>query len=113
MQVIKYNSLESKTFDARNISIVFKKGEKLELALDKEVSGFKIKVFIPSINSNYLLQQYALSKEEMARKDFEKYLKKLESGRYALYITEELTAELVPRKSYTVDISQTIRGNNY
>lgn len=116
MQVIKYTGLESRAIDARKIQIVFKKGEKLELALDKEVTTFKIKVYIPGSNSNYLLQQYALSQEEKARKDFEKYSEKLESGKYALHIIptcDQPRAELVLNRNPTLLIQRKIKGNNY
>lgn len=116
MQVIKYESLESKTFDARNIQIVFKKREKLELALDKEVTGFKLKVCTPGNNSDYLLQQYALSQEEKARKDFAKYSEKLESGKYALHIMptcDQPRAELVPKQNPSILIQKRIKGNDY
>lgn len=114
MRVIKYEGLESKAIDAKNIPIVFKKGEKLELTLDKEGADYTIRICIPE-GSNYLLKQYA--SEEKARKAFEKYLKKLESGKYALHIidptVDQLIAELVLNQRYTTGIQRIIRGNSY
>jgi hypothetical protein len=109
-KVVNYEGLESKTFNAANIPITFKKGEKLELSLGRADGKLRIEVTTPT-NSVYVLQQYL--SEEKAKTDFRKYLEKLESGKYALHIKDQLTAELVPRKSYTSNISQTIRGNNF
>jgi len=106
-RVVNYQGLETKTFNATNIPITFKKGEKLELTLGRTEGKLRIEVTTPN-HPVYVLQE--CSSEEKARKDFKKYSDKLESGRYALHITEDLTAELIPIRSYTADISITIRG---
>jgi len=109
-KVIKYEGLEDKTFDAGDIPVTFKKGEKLELNLGRADGKLRIDVTTPA-NAVYVLQQYA--SEEKAKEDFKKYSKRLESGRYALHIIDQTTAELVLKPSYAADILKTIRGNNY
>ena len=91
-RVVDYQGLESKTFDAGDIPIIFKKGEKLELNLGRSYGKLKLEITTPT-NAVYVLKQY--HSEEKARKDFKKYSERLESGRYALHIINQITAELV------------------
>ncbi|MEI7718633.1 MAG: hypothetical protein WCI72_02105 [archaeon] len=91
-RVVDYQDLESRTFDAGDIPVTFKKGEKLELNLGRTDGKLRLAITAPN-KAVYVLKQY--TSEERAQKDFKKYSERLESGRYALHIIDQVTAELV------------------